>query len=198
MNKLAENIINRFKFPYFQDASENLQADVISFLILNLDKYDQQKGAAFSYFSILAKNYLILGNQEEYKFRKSQQIIDPGNPEYGFDLVDEDQDRKFNDDMPEFVDLMLEYWDNNIQKIFTKRQEIQIADAILNLFRRAHNVENFNKKALYLMIREMTGLRTQYITTVVNKMRQHNDELKRQFLENGSFNVIESLDDEFL
>ena len=167
-------------------------------MILNLHKYEQPKGAAFSYFSILAKNYLILGNNEEYKFRKLSQVIDPGNPDYGFDLVDEDASRKFNDDMPEFVNLMVEYWENNLQQIFSKRQEIMIADAILNLFRRAVNIENFNKKALYLMIREMTGLRTQYITTVVNKMRVHNDQLLKQYLDVGGFKVHESIDDEFL
>lgn len=189
INKLVENIINRFKFPYFKEATENLQSDVVSFIIMNIHKYDQEKGRAFSYFSILVKNYLILGNNENYKFKKSQQIIDPANPDHSFDLVDEDKHRKQQSDMPEFIYLLIKYWENNINRIFSKKQEIMIADAILNLFKRSGNIENFNKKALYVMIREMTGLRTQYITAVVNKMKTHNEKLMNEYYMNGYFNI---------
>lgn len=189
INKLVENIINRFKFPYFNDVTENLQADVVSFIIMNIHKYDQNKGKAFSYFSILVKNYLIQGNDENYKFRKIQQVIDPANPDHSFDLIDEDKHKKQNNDMPEFIDLLIQYWDNNINKIFSKKQEIMIADAILNLFKMSENIENFNKKSLFLMIREMTGLKTQYITSVVNKMRVHHDKLKEKYYTGGYFDV---------
>lgn len=193
-NKLVENIINRFKFPYFQEKSENLQAEVVSFLVLNMHKYQQDKGKAFSYFSILAKNHLILNNTDEYKHKKIQQRIDVSESEYVFDIVDEEQEAKFNDDIPEFVKMMIEYWEDNLAYIFTKRQEIQIADAIITLFRHSNSIENFNKKALYLMIREMTGLRTQYITAVVNKMREHINELNRAYNNTGYFNTNDTLD----
>ena len=195
LNKLVENIINRFKFPYFEETHTNLQADVVSFLVLNMHKYIQEKGKAFAYFSILAKNYLILGNNERYKFKKIQQRIDTTEGEYGFDIIDEEQHERFNSDVPEYIDMMLDYWDNNLASVFNKRQEIMIADAVLNLFRRSRNIENFNKKALYLMIREMTGLRTQYITSVINKMREHNTELLRQYNSVGYFNTQMCLDD---
>jgi len=97
--------------------------------------------------------------------------------------------------MPEFVKMLIEYWETNLSYIFTKRQEIQIADAIITLFKHSHTIENFNKKALYLMIREMTGLRTQYITAVVNKMREHIVELQKQYNDEGYFDTNEALDD---
>ena len=40
---------------------------------------------------------------------------------------------------------MLEYWDKNLTKVFTKKRDIQIADSILELFRRSEYIENFNK-----------------------------------------------------
>jgi len=195
INKLVENIINRFKFPYFQETTRDLQAEVVSFLVLNMAKYDQRKGKAFSYFSILAKNHLILNNTDIYKRLKVQQRIDTGESEQVFDIIDEDQNHKFNDDIPEFVVMMVSYWENNLSYIFTKTQEIMIADAIITLFRRSQSIENFNKKALYLMIREMTGLRTQYITAVVNKMRNHVTVLQTQYNNDGYFNVDESIED---
>jgi len=193
LNKLVENIINRFKFPYMQEMSISLKEDVISFLILNMDKYNSNKGKAFSYFSILAKNYLIIGNNDEYKHKKSQLIINPHDVEVGIDVIDEAQDKIINDDTPEFIKLMIRYWELNLPSIFSKRYEMMIADAIINLFKRCKNIENFNKKSLYVMIREMTGLKTQYITSVVNVMKKHNKELLRKYQKSGYFDPDEVL-----
>ena len=60
--KLAENIIHTFKFYYFDVPSEEVKHEVVSFLVMNMHKFKEGKGKAFSYFSIVAKNYLILHN----------------------------------------------------------------------------------------------------------------------------------------
>ena len=56
--------------------------------------------------------------------------------------------------------------------IFSNRKDIIVADTILELFRMRENIENFNKKALYILIRERTGLKTQNITKVINVMKR--------------------------
>ena len=56
--------------------------------------------------------------------------------------------------------------------IFTNRKDMLVADTVVELFRIADNIENFNKKAIYILIRERTGLKTQNITKVINIMRQ--------------------------
>jgi len=67
-DKLCENIINTFKFTYFDDVYEDVKNETVSFLVLNIHKYDHTKGSkAFSYFSVVAKNYLILHNNANYK-----------------------------------------------------------------------------------------------------------------------------------
>ena len=59
-DKLAENIINTFKFSYFDCGFADVKHEVVAFLVMNIHKYDHTKGSkAFSYFSIVAKNYLI-------------------------------------------------------------------------------------------------------------------------------------------
>ena len=81
---------------------------------------------------------------------------------------------------------MLDYWDNNITNIFRRQKDILVADSVLELFRRRANIENFNKKALYIMIREMTGSNTQHITRVINVMKKHHVMLKKKFEFSGS------------
>ena len=74
-------------------------------------------------------------------------------------------------DMKGFIKELIDYWDTNINKHFKKKRDIDIANAILELFKRCQNIEDFNKKALYLMIREMTNHKTTHITKVINKMK---------------------------
>ena len=84
---------------------------------------------------------------------------------------------------------MLDYWDNNITNIFRRQKDILVADAVLELFRRRMNIENFNKKALYIMIREMTGSNTQHITRVVNQMKRYYVSMMHEFSKVGSIDT---------
>ena len=57
-DKLAENIINTLKFSYFDYGFEDIKCEVVAFMVINMHKYDHTKGSkAFSYFSVVAKNY---------------------------------------------------------------------------------------------------------------------------------------------
>ena len=89
----------------------------------------------------------------------------------------------------QFVDQMLEYWDNNITNIFRRQKDILVADAVLELFRRRKNIENFNKKALYIMIREMTGSNTQHITRVINQMKRYYFNMIEEFTAAGQIDT---------
>jgi hypothetical protein len=145
--------------------------------------FKPDKGRAFSYFSIVAKNHLILQNNGNYKrYKKTallSQMPESWNPEDNFHS--DQQGDEFN----EFKTLMLQYWDKNLTKVFNKKRDIQIADAILELFRRSQFIENFNKKHLYLLIREMTDCKTHYITKVVNVMKTHQKRMLNEYLDYG-------------
>ena len=76
-DKLAENIINTFKFTYFDYGFEDIKHEVVAFMVINIHKYDHTKGSkAFSYFSVVAKNYLILHNNNNYKKLKTHDKMD--------------------------------------------------------------------------------------------------------------------------
>jgi hypothetical protein len=196
--KLAENILNTFKFSYFDIPKADVQSEVVSTLIEKIHMYKEGKGKAFSYFSIVAKNHLILRNNSNYKRFKKTALIsempENWNPENDF------YDTELGGEYKEFKDLMLDFWDKNLNKIFNKKRDIQIADAVLELFRRSQYVENFNKKHLYLLIREMTDCKTHYITKVVNQMKTHQNRLLNEYLENGNFEErnTDFWDDEYL
>ena len=169
--KMAENLIHTFKFYYFDYPFEEVKNEVVSFLVMQMPKYEPSKGRAFSYFSVVGKNYLILNNNNNYKKMKIHDEIT--KLDYKRNVSSEEVNEEVNEFNSEFVIQMLEYWDNNITNIFSRQKDILVADSVLELFRRRQNIENFNKKALYIMIREMTGSNTQHITRVINQMKKY-------------------------
>ena len=186
-DKLAENIIHTFKFYYFDVSSEEVKNEVVSFLVLNMHKFKEGKGKAFSYFSIVAKNYLILNNNKNYKMGKIHDKLDV--MDYKRNVTSEltDKNRSELNDM--FTDELVRFWEHNLTNIFKRDKDIRVADSVLHLFRIKQNIENFNKKALYILIREMTGSNTQHITRIINVMKKYNSRLYTEFESNGVVDI---------
>ncbi len=185
--KMAENLIHTFKFYYFDVPLDNVKHEVVSFMVLQLPKYKQEKGRAFSYFSIVGKNYLILNNNNNYKKMKIHDDII--TLDYKRNVFGESEKSEVDEFNKEFVNQMLEYWENNITNVFRRQKDILVADAVLELFRRRLNIENFNKKALYIMIREMTGSNTQHITRVINQMKKYYANMILEFSQTGDIDT---------
>jgi len=178
--KLAENIINTFKFSYFSYGFRDLQEEVVSNLVLNMHKFDETKGSkAFSYFSVVAKNYLILNNNANYKKMKIHDDIDVL---YGYGKKDEVIEKNPS---IEVFRKTLDYFEENIETFFPKNQDRDIAESILYLCRNKDNIDNFNKKAIYIMIREMTDVKTSKITQVTNTFRKIYPKIQEEVLTRG-------------
>jgi hypothetical protein len=183
-DKLVENIIHTFKFYHFDVPYEDVKHEVVAFLNEKIHKYtDPNKGKAFSYFSIIAKNYLIIHNNGNYnKFKNTEQpeVIDDRRNVINEVLREEDVQEK-----SEFMDLFIKYMDDNLSSMFKKQADMSVADSVLELFRNRENIENFNKKALYILIRDRTGVKTQYITRVVNTMKNAYMEMYDNYKKTG-------------
>ena len=176
-DKLAENIINTFKFTYFDDPFEDVKNEVVAFMVMNIHKYDHTKGSkAFSYFSIVAKNYLILHNNTNYKKYKTHTDVKALNNKPRHEQVD----------ITDLVEELIVYFENNIKNMFKKKRDIAIAFAILELLQKRDEIENFNKKSIYLLVREMTGVKTTQITRVVNELKRKYIVLAKQYHKNGT------------
>ncbi len=114
-------------------------------------------------------NYLIAENQKAYsKLKNDTEELD----------VDEQRNvliEIHNDEMREtlkyFMDAYVRYCYQNLNFIFNTQSDIHVADSILHIFESRENVDDFNKKALYILIRERTGLVTNNITRVVKILK---------------------------
>ena len=186
-DKLAENIIHTFKFYYFDVSSEEVKHEVVSFLVLNMHKFKEGKGKAFSYFSIVAKNYLILHNNKNYKMGKIHHEMDV--LDYKRNILEERGRAEKTEGAELFINELHRFWDTNLTNVFRRDKDIRVADAVLHIFRIKENIENFNKKALYILIREMTSSNTQHITRIINVMKKYNKRLIFEFEKEGTVDV---------
>ena len=179
-DKLAENIINTFKFTYFDYGFEDIKHEVVAFMVINMHKYDHTKGSkAFSYFSVVAKNYLILHNNNNYKKLKTHDKMEVLDRHRSTDKFDES-------DFITLTNEIVEYFDNNMNSIFKKDRDLRIGYAIVDLMKQRDDIENFNKKAIYILIREMTDVETAHITSVVNVLKKHYKKLQNIYYKQGS------------
>ena len=186
--KLTENIIHTFKFYYTEvDEIEHLQHEVITFLLSKIHLFDPSKGAkAYSYFGTIAKRYLIISNQKNYKKRvdKAPFEILEESEEHSYNI----EDHTYSDPLSDYINQYVEHCTNNIYKLFPKGDDAAVADAILELFRKRENLDIFNKKALYIYIREIIDVKTPKITKIANRLYDIFKEGYVFYLEHGYTN----------
>jgi hypothetical protein len=167
--KLAEIMIHRFKFYNFDVPHEDVKHEVVTFLHEKIHKFNAEHGKAFSYFSIVAKNYLIAENNKNYYHFKRSQNMESIDTERN--IINEVTKREMIEEKKDFIDLFTNVIETNLSLFFQKPRDIQVADAVLYLFKNRENIENYNKKAIYILVRERTGISSQYITNVINKIK---------------------------
>lgn len=185
--KIVENWIFKLQAWKYTDSYTDLLNDTITFLCERLNKYIHSNGKAFSYFSVIARNYLILFIKKGHKKLKSNvdtELIDTER-----NLMNEEAYKSFVEDTQDFVEEFVKYVDIHLPVLFSSQKEMLVADSVLELFRIRDNIENFNKKALYILIRERTGLKTQTITKTINDFKMIYDILYKNFELNDSIKI---------
>jgi hypothetical protein len=170
--KLTENLINKMKPDYIDSTFLDLQTDMVTYLTERLNKFNSNNGKAYSYYTRTSWNYLIAENQKGYKKLKNKT-----------NEINLDEDRNImselhNDEMREniryFMDEYVDYCYRNLNYLFSNTTDIHVADCILHFFEERINIEDFNKKALYILIRERAGLnpsQTGNLTRVMKVLR---------------------------
>lgn len=172
--KLAECIIHTFKFYNTDvDQLEDLKCDIVRMLYEDkISKFDPTKGTkAYSYFGTIVKRWLIAYNAKNYSLKKRTVTLDTVSfqdlPEDNFDL-----EVSPTLSLSGFIDIWVADMYAHLTDLFPDSSERKVADAILTLFRTRQDLEVFNKKALYVYLKEITGCETVYVTRVVLKLKE--------------------------
>ena len=173
-DEMVNKIIFTYKFNNLPNI-DYLRDDCKIWLTTILDKYDPNKGSkAFSYFSVVTKNWFIhkvKNNSKKLKRQVSyESIIETG----GQDSLGAASNTE------EYVEKRVEqeFWINLLQQIESwdtgklKQNEKMVLEAVKVLVHNIDDIEIFNKKAIYLYLRELTGLNTKQVVNNLNKLRE--------------------------
>jgi len=193
-DKLSENVIHTYKTYYFDDPYEDVKANVVAFLNEKIDRFNGANGRAFSYFTVVARNYLFNENNKNYERMKSRENIDA--IDLNRNITNEVINQQIQEEKSDFIDHYVDYIDEHLYDLFLKDRDRAIADSINELFRNRIDLYSYNKKALYILIRERTGVDTQYITKVINKMKSIYTELYCEYNQTGFLSMSYELKEE--
>ena len=168
------------------DTIEELKHEVVTFLLEKLHLYNQSKGKAYSYFGTIAKRYLIIYNENNYKKLQQKVNVDDVNES---ENIFEDKQKEYEQDINTFIYWYIKYFDKHINILFPKQSDAKTADAIVELFRKRETIEIFNKKALYIYIREITDVSTPQITKITKKLKILYTKLHNEWYETGYIKI---------
>ena len=182
-SKLAEYMVN-MHFDHYSTTKQDFMQRIETHLSKSLDGFDPEKGRAFSYYSFIAYNHGLRLSKKNYKRNNEYSSLD--NEDFYYEpSVDEEGDHE-RSAIQHFFDEYLKHWEDNIHTHFESNTTIRVAEALLDVFKKVDNIERFNKRDIYVMIREQSGIEdVKYITPVVRTFREHYEKHIKRFRKTG-------------
>lgn len=174
-----DEMVNKIIFTYKFNTLPNidpLREDCKIWLTTILEKYDPNKGSkAFSYFSVVTKNWFIhkvkVNSKKLKKEVSYENLVENGGPDV---LGTSGDNGNIYSEKREEV----EFWNSLLTQIDRwdtgnlKQNEKSVLEAVKVLLYNIDDIEIFNKKAVYLYLRELTGLNTKQVVNNLNKLRE--------------------------
>ncbi len=170
-NEMVDKIVFTYKFTTLPNC-DSLRDECKIWLMTILDKYDPNKGSkAFSYFSVITKNWFI------HKVKKQQKR---NKREVDYDNISKSYEEEFLSTTNSYVSERIEqeFWTSFFVELSSwdtatmKENDLKVYKAIQVLFESREDIEIFNKKAIYLYLREISGLNTKQVVNSLKKFRK--------------------------
>jgi hypothetical protein len=190
--KLIENII--FVYGFFKlDDVETLKSECLSNLYEMLPKFDPSKSnKGFSYFNVICKNWFIQKTKEKNKKNKVENEL---HVDIDHESISNDPNftiAHYEEQVEEKEKWIMFYEAMNLWRgRLSKKSEIQVLEAIIFIMKNPDLVPIFNKKAVYLYLRELTDLNTKQIVVILKKIKILYEEWKEAYEESGGFDFGE-------
>jgi len=181
--KLVENLINIHKFTSLHDTYDDLKNDGVNFLFETIGKFDSTRGTnAFSYFNVVAKNWLIIKTkQKSQRIRRGVSLDDPDSLSANEQRIIEDHNI-----VPSQDDVMMNKAavQGVVQLLYDIRSkvksenELACINSIITIFENIDDIDLLNKSAILLYMRELSGLSPKQLTTTMQAIKKHYRRLK--------------------
>lgn len=189
--KIAEIVFNKYKIMYMGEPRDAMM-DAVVFMFERLGMFKGEKGKAFSYFTIICRNYYFQYASQNYKEMKKQLDIDGWGDE-GMDLEEDNSDMDNHYFTADFTSKIIPYLQNNMHEIMTNEMNIMIGHLSLEYFYDIESLTDFNRKFFQKDIAKKLGLDKQYtdarwkkiVTDAHNRLNIYYYNAKKYYIETG-------------
>ena len=188
---LVDNLINVYGFSVLYDTKTNLRNECVSFLYEQLHKYDVTKGSrAFSYFNVVAKNWLTIKSKQNAKRVQTYSSLDDKDAMTMHDL----ETIEHYSIIPSCDEVVVtSEVTKNIKNVLDQIKERAKTDceliaieSIMILFKDVEQLDLLNKRATMLYLKEMTRLPTKQLTVAMSAIKKYYKEIKKGNMLNDS------------
>lgn len=176
--KLVENLINIHKFTGLHDSYDDLKNDCINFLFETIGKFDHARGTnAFSYFNVVAKNWLIIKTKQKNAYSKRNVSLDDDESLSNDDLslIENHGSLPSQDSMLDSIDIN----ENTVSMLYNIRNEMRsenelaCVNSIITIFENIEEIDLLNKSAVLLYMKELSGLSPKQLTMAMQGIKRH-------------------------
>ena len=180
--KLSENLIYIYGFSRDSEHFKILKSDCVSFLYETLEKFDAEKGSkAFSYFNVCAKNHLLARAKKTQKSKIRNISLEDINNMSSL----ENSMVESHSVIPSPDDMFIRTEDKEILKSMLQKIRVKVTNenekvciaAIITLFDNIEDLEFLNKRAIFVYLREISGLNPKQLSVALSSIRKHYREL---------------------
>lgn len=176
--ELVNSLVAVYKFKASNEDISHLKNDCSTFLFETLYKWNPDKGTkAFSYFNVVAKNWLTINSRRLMKNAKRNISIDCSESltiadkrtlsKVSIELSPEDMESKNN--RPATIIEMFSY----IEKLLKRERDVKCVKALIHLFENIDNLDYLNKRAVFVYLREISGLNSAELSSSLSTIRKH-------------------------
>jgi hypothetical protein len=184
MDTLVENLINVYGFHVLYDSKTDLKNECLEFLYTVVGKFNAARGSkAFSYFNVVAKNWLTIRSKQNAKNVQTYVSLDDKDALSSFelDLIENHSIIPSCEDVvtEEEIKANLVKMLNELGSRAKTDNETACVEAITLLAKNIDDIDLLSKRAVMLYIREITGMSSKQLSIVLSSLKKHYRELKK-------------------
>ena len=183
--KLVENLINIHKFTGLHDSFDDLKNDCVNFLFETIGKFDADRGTnAFSYFNVVAKNWLIIKTKQKMQKTKRSIGIDDLSSlsNYEREIIEDHYSVPSQDTILEGLHTSEETLSvlYEIREKVRSENELMCINSIITIFENVDDIDLLNKNAILLYMRELSGFSPKQLTTAMQAVKKYYKAIKQE------------------
>lgn len=178
-DELVTKLISVYKYNASNEDMNHLKNDCITFLFETIRKWDASKGKkAFSYFNVVAKNWLTIQTRRINKNSRRSVCIDESDDmtmqeRECLTAIDNDYESSPEDILRNRqVNSIILVELDKISRILVKENDKKCIYAIIHIFKNVETLDYFNKRAVFVYLREISGLDSSELSSSLSRIRK--------------------------